>query len=69
MISIKVVKSNFEPAPRIRPKISKEEMLDKKLQYYYRLREELESPQPHPAKNPRESEPYRPAQKQSASRQ
>lgn len=40
-ITIKVITQDFAPPHRIRPIISKEKMLDNKLQYYYQLREEL----------------------------
>ena len=40
-ITIKVITQDFEAPHMIRPTISKEKMLDSKLQYYYRLREEL----------------------------
>lgn len=40
-ITIKVITGDFTPPCRIRPTISKEKMLDSKLQHYYRLREEL----------------------------
>jgi len=40
-ITIKVITQDFEAPHRIRPTISKEKMLGNKLQYYYRLREEL----------------------------
>jgi len=40
-ITIKVITQDFEAPNCIRPTISKEKMLDNKLQYYYKLREEL----------------------------
>ena len=40
-ITIKVITQDFEAPNRIRPTISKEKMLDNKLKYYYKLREEL----------------------------
>ncbi|MCF2488056.1 hypothetical protein [Dyadobacter sp. CY347] len=40
-ITIKVISADFEPARSIRPKRSKEKMLDDKLRYYHKLREEL----------------------------
>ncbi|MFC6192376.1 hypothetical protein ACFP1I_12250 [Dyadobacter subterraneus] len=40
-ITIKVITQDFETPHRIRPAISKEKMLENKLQYYYQLREEL----------------------------
>ncbi|MCE7067162.1 hypothetical protein [Dyadobacter sp. CY326] len=41
IITIKVITTDFEPARRIRPKRSKEMMLNDKLRYYHQLREEL----------------------------
>ncbi len=41
IITIKVITADFEPAVRIRPKPSKEKILNDKLQYYHRLSEEL----------------------------
>jgi hypothetical protein len=40
-ITIKVITQDFDAPNRIRPTISKEMMLENKLQYYYKLREEL----------------------------
>ncbi|MCF2496714.1 hypothetical protein [Dyadobacter chenhuakuii] len=40
-ITIKVITEGFEPARRIRPKLSEEKILDNKLRYYHQLREEL----------------------------
>lgn len=40
-ITIKVITADFEPARRIRPKVSKEKTLNDKLRYYHQLREEL----------------------------
>ena len=40
-ITIKVITADFEPARRIRLKLSKEKTLEDKLRYYYQLREEL----------------------------
>lgn len=40
-ITIKVIASDFDPAQRIRPSVSKEKMLADKLNYYHKLKEEL----------------------------